>query len=151
VSYRFLVDTPLGRLARWLRILGFDTEYVKETQKNRIRFFTDSERIAIVRPGKIKNLKNRACYAIKSDRIFDQIAEIREHLGLTLEDTKPFSRCICCNSTIELVSKHDIRGLVPDYVWHRHASFNRCAQCGRIYWRGSHIEKSRSTILKLFH
>jgi uncharacterized protein with PIN domain len=151
LSYRFIVDTPLGRLAKWLRILGFDTAYVPETGEKEIGYFSEKERIVIVRPSKMGSFQDRTCCPVASDRVFDQLATIRDHFGLTLEDTCPFSRCIRCNQIIEPAFKNDIRGMVPDYVWQTHAEFSRCDRCGRIYWRGSHAERSRNTILKLFH
>jgi len=149
VPYRFLVDTPLGRLARWLRILGFDAEYVPETQE--IGSSSDTARIIVARPDKISIFQDQACCPVKTDRVFDQVAEIRERLGLTPADIQPFSRCIRCNRGIEEIPKKDVRARVPDYVWQTHSAFNHCVQCGRIYWRGSHFERSRNIILEIFH
>ncbi|MDH3566669.1 MAG: Mut7-C RNAse domain-containing protein, partial [Desulfobacteraceae bacterium] len=69
---------------------------------------------------------------------------------ITQKDAQPFSRCVRCNTMVQKVDKDSIRKMVPDYIWETHDAFRSCSQCGRIYWPGSHIQRSRDIIKRLF-
>ncbi len=147
----FAAEPTLGKLAKWLRILGFDTCYepgfsTKKTmdsgRKNRI-LLTRTER---VRDGKLP----QEFIFITSNIPFEQLREVIDTLGIIYTDTRPFSRCIRCNTCIQPVDKDSVRGDVPDFIWQTRDIFQICGRCRRIYWPGSHTERSHDIIMRLF-
>ncbi len=147
----FAAEPTLGKLAKWLRILGFDTSYepgfsTKKTidsgRKNRI-LLTRTER---VRDGKLP----QEFIFITSNIPFEQLREVIDTLGIIYTDTRPFSRCIRCNTRIQPVDKDSVRGDVPDFIWQTRDIFQICGRCRRIYWPGSHTERSHDIIMRLF-
>ncbi len=147
----FAAEPTLGKLAKWLRILGFDTSYghgfstkkaMDSGRKNRI-LLTRTER---VRDGKLP----QEFIFITSNNPFEQLREVIDTLGIIYMDTRPFSRCIRCNTRIQPVDKDSVRGNVPDFIWQTSDIFQICGRCRRIYWPGSHTERSHDIIMRLF-
>lgn len=144
----FVAENTLGKLAKWLRMLGFDTVYEREplAEKRpgagRIRL-TRTRRVAMLHaPGRV--------IFITSDRVLDQIRQVVTALGLTQADIDPFSRCIRCNASIESIDKSSVFGQVPDYIWETQDTFRRCPRCTRVYWPGSHTTQSLARIRDIF-
>jgi uncharacterized protein len=147
---RFAAEMTLGKLSKWLRILGFDTVYAANLAGEKL-IDTARDRILLTRTKRIRNMK------IAKERIFitsncpsEQRREVVLALGITKKDIRPFSRCIQCNASIRLVEKNTVRGKVPDYIWETRDTFHTCRHCRRIYWSGSHIRRSRDIIHRLF-
>ena len=151
MNFSFAADRSLGKLAKWLRILGFDTIYESDVSG---RWFYDhlgQERILLTRTEKIR----RQCSAqklvfIKANDLIEQLRQVIDELAITRDDIRAFSICIQCNCPLMDISKETVYGLVPDYIWEIHHEFHICRQCERIYWPGSHIERSREVIMQLF-
>jgi len=142
----FAAEKTLGKLAKWLRILGFDTIYDPD-----IKNPAESGRILLTRTKRVKDeYTNDKLIFIKSDKPFQQLKEVIKALGIVNEDLKTFTRCISCNTKIRTTDKNSIRSVVPDYVWESQNSFKACSKCKRIYWQGSHIKRSMEIINKLF-
>ncbi len=142
----FAAEKTLGKLAKWLRILGFDTIYDPD-----IKNPAESGRILLTRTKRIKNeYTTDKLIFIKSDKPFKQLKEVIKALGIVNEDIKMFTRCIRCNTKIRMINKNSIRSVVPDYVWENQDSFKTCIKCKRIYWQGSHTKRSMEIIKKLF-
>ncbi|MEE4261199.1 MAG: Mut7-C RNAse domain-containing protein, partial [Desulfobacteraceae bacterium] len=78
-----------------------------------------------------------------------QLNQIFRELGLKAAQTRPFSRCLHCNVPIVIVEKASIRGRVPDYIFEIHDRFQKCPECERIYWPGSHTRRSLEKIQQL--
>ncbi len=143
---KFAAEKTLGKLAKWLRILGFDTIY-----GSYIINPTESGRILLTRTKRIKDkYTTDKLIFIESDKPFKQLQEVIKALGIVKEDIKTFTRCIRCNTKIRTIDKNSIRSDVPDYVWENHNSFKACRECKRIYWQGSHTKRSMELIKKLF-
>ena len=87
---------------------------------------------------------------ITSNLLVEQLKQVVGQIGIDRDDIQPFSRCIHCNLPIGEVNKKDVYGLVPDYIWETHDVFNQCSQCRRIYWPGSHAERSMAIIKQIF-
>jgi uncharacterized protein with PIN domain len=87
---------------------------------------------------------------IHSNHPRDQIIELIRKTAIRPEDLRPFSRCIVCNQQIVFIPRDDVQGLVPDFVWDTQPRFCRCPQCARIYWPGSHTERSLRRINEIF-
>jgi len=135
-----VVDAMLGRLARWLRVLGYDTWFQGDIDDDDlIRIAREAKGIIITRDTRLLERTGigPACF-VSHDRVEDQIIEIAEILGIEANPERLFTRCLRCNGSIESVEREEVNGEVPDYVRRTHHSFSQCSSCGRIYWGGSH-------------
>ena len=151
MNYRFAVDKSLGSLAKWLRILGFDTVYESDISAADFGHQIDEGRVLITRTRKMQ-MTFMGCdpVFIESNKLQEQLTQVVRHLDIKPGDICPFSRCIHCNCPTENTDKEEVYGLVPDYIWETHDKFNSCRQCNRIYWAGSHTERSLDRIKQLF-
>ena len=151
MKYHFAVDRSLGSLAKWLRIIGFDTVYEADVSAREFIHLLDEGRVLITRTRRIhKALSNRPHVFIDFNSLQDQIKQIVGQLDIKPTDIRPFSRCIHCNLLTDPIVREDVYGLVPDYIWETHDRFNSCRQCNRIYWPGSHAERSMDRIEQIF-
>ena len=147
----FAVEPTLGKLAKWLRILGFDTSYEPGFSAKKAMNSESKKRILLTRTQRVRNGKSSQEFIfITSNDPFDQLREVIHTLGIVYTDTRPFSRCIRCNTRIQPVDKDSVQGNVPDYIWQTCDLFQTCGRCRRIYWPGSHTERSRDIIMRLF-
>lgn len=141
----------MGRLAKWLRLMGFDTlletDYPKGTFAERI----DPERLFLTRtrPALRVSLPCRTVFIYSNDPM-DQLAEVVGRTALRQEELRLFSRCLRCNEPIAAVAREAVARAVPDYVLETQAAFSRCPGCGRVYWPGSHTTRSLEKIEKIF-
>jgi uncharacterized protein len=135
---RFLCDQNLGKLARWLRILGFDAEYMVGWDEKMIAQAMEGNRIFLTR--KVSAAAKTGIIFIRHDHAREQLHELFSLLGLK-EIPKPFTRCSICNTLLISASSDSVKGLIPEFVHHTHESFARCPACKRIYWKGTHISE----------
>jgi uncharacterized protein with PIN domain len=151
MDFSFAADRTLGKLAKWLRILGFDTIFESKGSTEWFYAQLDETRILLTRTEKIrKRFAAHTLVFVASDDLPGQLRQVIDELAISLNDTRPFSRCIRCNTPIVAVDKAAVCGLVPDYVWETHDNFNMCRQCERIFWPGSHTARSMEKIERLF-
>jgi uncharacterized protein with PIN domain len=152
MRYSFAADRTLGKLLKWLRILGFDTLFESDTSNKGFYDNLAQERILLTRTAKIRErFAAKRLVFIKADNVYEQLGQVVDDLAITRQDIRMFSMCLQCNSPIVAVGKQDVYGQVPDYTWETHAEFSKCRQCERIYWAGSHVERSREVIERLFN
>jgi hypothetical protein len=139
----FAAERTLGKLSKWLRLLGFDTRYEPELSEKRFIETLEKERILLTRTRRIrKQFASRRLIFIESDHLEQQLSQIFGELGLKASQTRPFSRCLKCNVSIVAVEKSALGGRVPDFVFESHDHFKTCPACHRIYWPGSHTRRS---------
>jgi uncharacterized protein with PIN domain len=151
MRFRFAADRALGALAKWLRILGYDTVFESDVSSQSFFENLEDDRILLTRTRKIqKQFSSYRTVFITSDHPADQLKQVVDEIGISQADIRPFSRCITCNLPIAAVGKEEVYGRVPDYIWQTHDTFNKCSRCGRIYWPGSHAERSMERINQLF-
>ncbi|MGD8273695.1 MAG: Mut7-C RNAse domain-containing protein [Desulfobacterales bacterium] len=147
----FAADKTLGRLAKWLRLLGFDTLLESERADEKFIDSLEKDRILLTRTHRIrKQSADRKLIFVESDHLRQQLNQVVRELGLKAEQTRPFSRCLQCNVPIVAVDKNILRGRVPDYIFETHDHFDQCPQCDRIFWPGSHTQRSLEKIRHLF-
>ena len=147
---RFVVDTMLGRLARWLRAMGYDTLYLGPAEDRRLLQLAHAEdRILLTRDGKLARLAGNLGCLIRADQLDNQLMEAVERLALAPEDTSWLSRCLECNATLEPRPKQTLNELVPDYIFITQTQFMGCPGCGKIYWPGSHAERMLARLTRL--
>lgn len=134
---RFLADNMLGRLATWLRLLGYDTAYLPHTDDHELARAARAEnRILLTRDVELTRRRGIRSVLIESEQIAEQLRQVFRELRLTAREA--FSRCAECNVTLDAVSQAAVRGEVPPYVYQTQTRFRRCPRCGRVYWRGTH-------------
>ena len=152
----FTAEKTLGRLAKWLRLLGFDTLYasgieqsVTDTAKCRD---AGTDRILLTRTRKVwaAGLETPIIF-IRADDPLEQVRQVVKTLNLTQSDIAPFSRCLRCNRQVRSLNRSHARGRVPDYIWTTHELFSICDGCRKIFWPGSHTRRAAAIINKLFH
>ena len=150
-EYCFVAERTLGKLAKWLRILGFDTFYAPDFSEKQL-MGVDKKRILLTRTQRIRdgNLSEKCIFIAPNDP-FEQLREVIQALGITQKDIRPFSRCIRCNASIRRIQKDAVQKMVPEYVWETHDTFRICVACQRIYWAGSHTRRSLDIMERLFN
>ena len=147
---RFIADSMLGKLAKWLRLTGVDVQYDKNIADDVLigRAFSE-DRVILTRDRSIEKRKDAKAYLlIWSDHLAEQILEFIRVFEL---DTlgSAFTRCIRCNVLLEEVSKDSLTNKVPPYVWKTQNEFRQCNSCGRIYWAGTHRENAERFLKKV--
>lgn len=147
---KFIVDVNLGKLARYLRMLGFDVLYDRTySDKEIIRLSSQDRRIILTRDQNL--LKHRIVthgYWIRATDPFEQLTEILHRLDL-ISTISPFTRCMDCNGLLKTVDKKDILNLVPPRTAKYYSEFYQCVSCQKIYWPGSHYLRMQDKIKHL--
>jgi uncharacterized protein len=144
---KFVLDVHLGKLATYLRLLGFDTLYRNDYNDNELAQISSQEqRILLTQDrGLLKRSIVTHGYAVRSDNPEEQLAEIVERFELRPVIT-PFQRCSRCNGDLVLVEKTDIQDQIPHYTYLYYDEFAQCQSCRQIYWKGAHYERIQSLI-----
>lgn len=135
---RFLTDTMLGRLTKWLRAMGYDTLYQSRRAIGMTRESLGEGRVILSRDLRILK-RYPAALPIRSDLVGDQLLEVREAGYLGVDRPLWFSRCLICNVPLRGAAGGEARENVPEHVFYENASrINYCPSCRRYYWPGSH-------------
>jgi uncharacterized protein with PIN domain len=151
MRYCFAAERTLGKLAKWLRLLGFDTIFEGQNSGDTFSKSLQSGRILLTRTRAVQTqYGTRQHLFIQSDQVRNQIQQVIHELGIVFQDIRPFSRCLSCNVKITKIEKDAVFGQVADYVWETHDIFHTCPECKRIYWPGSHTRHSMERIEGLF-
>ena len=143
----FIADVMLGRLARWLRLLGFDTLYYTDISDNRLlRVAREQRRFILTRDTRLVKIKGVKDYLlIKANDSFSQLREVIDTLKLTR--FKLLSRCVTCNGILtRILDKNEIEDSVPEFIFLQFNFFLRCSDCGKVYWEGTHPKKFREKL-----
>lgn len=138
-SVKFILTRELGRLSKWLRILGFDAEYY--TSENTGSLFIEAlrgNRIILTRNHRMPQSRGIRIATISAERLPGQLAEVMQVFGLRADTQAMFTRCIICNVALINSKKEEVKDKVPEYVWRTHDTFVACPHCRKIYWQGSH-------------
>jgi uncharacterized protein with PIN domain len=140
---KFIVDNNVGKLAKWLRIMGYDTLFFSSLNdshmiatalaEGRVILTRDTQimKRRVVASGKIKAI------LIQSDNPEVQMHQVIDSLNLDCEFS-PFTICLECNQPLVARGKHEVKDLVPPYVFETQNQYMECPACHRIYWRGTH-------------
>ena len=135
---KFVADSMLGKLAKWLRVLGYDTHYQRFYRPGAIDRLLKGDRYLLSRHGAMANQYNKTVL-LHADRVGVQLNELKDKLNLAPERSTWFSRCLVCNALLEETQPDDVRDNVPEYVFYNNMTGVRsCPSCGRYYWAGSH-------------
>lgn len=147
----FVLDVHLGALARYLRLCGFDTLYRNDYEDEELaRISATQNRILLTRD---RNLLKRGIithgYCVRHDAPREQLGEIFRRFDL-MDATEPFTRCARCNGPLEDVDKAGVVHRLEPLTRKHYDRFRQCTECGRLYWRGSHVASMKARIDELF-
>jgi len=135
---RFAVDRMLGRLARWLRILGHDVAYGPHLGgRTLVDCARRERRLLLTRDTRLLRSPDLPPHLfITTDRFRDQLREVAA--AVPLAGAGILTRCLDCNRVLESVTREDARERVPSFVWQTAEQFLRCPACGRLFWPATH-------------
>jgi len=136
---KFIADVMLGKLAKRMRLMGFDVLYGSTCEDNEVlRLALDQGRIILTRDtGLASRPLAHNHLLITSDLIDDQLRQVLDAFSPSGEHA--LTRCSLCNGQLSVLDGKDARDLVPDHVAATVHEFWRCGHCGKVYWKGSHV------------
>jgi uncharacterized protein with PIN domain len=134
----------LGRLARWLRLLGFDCAYDSEINDDElVRRALQEKRAILSRDRRLpEEWWIQSIYLVREERLRAQLVEVLRHFDLA-SSIRILSRCSECNRLLEPVARSRLKGRVPARILRTRDRFSQCEACGRVYWEGSHAARIR--------
>jgi uncharacterized protein with PIN domain len=149
---RFVLDGHLGRLAAYLRMLGFDTWYDRFADDVQLAAVSNTEkRVLLTRDvGLLKRREVKRGYCVRSHRPHDQLREVSRRFALP-SHFAPFCRCMACNAELSATPKEEVADLLPPHTRETKHEFSRCPGCAKIFWRGSHYARMVGWIEDLEH
>jgi len=147
---KFLADSSLGRLSRWLRILGYDTVYWRgEADRSFLRKAEREGRAVLTRRKDVLARQHPGIVLfVENDRVEDQIEEVLKKLDLRPEQSKLFTLCLRCNESLKEAKPEEVRPLVPEYVFRTQREFRVCPECHGVYW---HRERALSALRRVLN
>jgi hypothetical protein len=144
---RFIVDFNVGRLAKWLRVLGYDTLFLPGVEDSElVRIALKEDRVILTKDSRFMSLRlvtsgRLRVVFIQHDDLKSQLQQVVQELKL--DASGDFSLCIRCNQPLAPIPKEEVRERVPPYVFQTQEQFMVCQSCQRIYWRGTHWANMR--------
>ena len=140
---KFIVDVNVGKLAKWLRMMGFDTSFFDEPDDGQmVKMALAQDRIIVTKDTEF--MKRRAITSgrvkallVSGDYSESQMDTVINKLDLSGK-TRPFTRCLECNAELKELDRKEAEGLVPGKVYEIQDQYMVCPSCRRVYWRGTH-------------
>ena len=144
-GHRLLADAMLGRLAKWLRILGYDTAYLSDTDDFALmRLARAQDRLILTRDRALAARRGVRALLVKSETLDEQLRQVCVAVGPPPDP--PLPRCSVCNHPLAQVSPERVADRLPVYIRQTHDQFSFCANCDRVYWRGTHWQRMMALI-----
>ena len=145
---RFLADSMLGKLARWLRVLGYDAAYERAMDDAAlVERAREEGRVLLTRDrGLLKRRRLRSGVLVDHDDPMEQLGQLARQFGLSLDPGRLFHRCLECNVMMDPVEPEAIREEVPPYVFRTQKRFARCPACGKVFWAATHVDGMRRAL-----
>jgi len=145
----FAADRMLGRLAKWLRILGYDVIYGEHLSgRGLIRAARANGRLILTRDRSLRRKQPPPFLFIESNDYVEQLRQVLRVYDLSPGD-RLFTRCLICNSQLEPRSKQAVEKLVPPYVFASQERFSWCGCCQKIYWPATHYQRMLDALAKV--
>jgi len=156
MGLKFIVDNNVGKLVKWLRIMGYDTLFFGgSSDSGMIAIALNEDRVILTRDTQI--MKRRVVTSgqlkailITSDEPELQMRQVIDTLNLNCQ-FRPFSLCLECNQPLVERSKEQVKDLVPPYVFQTQSQYVECPACHRIYWRGTHWQAMTKKLKKFMN
>jgi uncharacterized protein with PIN domain len=147
---RFIADGMLGKLARWLRMLGHDVQYYRDSEDKKLLEMAQSEKRVLLTSDlelyhRAKTHGAKAVFVEAGDGAA-KLADLANLFGFRLEIDLSISRCPKCNEMIRAVSKEMVINQIPELTSRYYDEFWKCLGCGQVYWRGAHWKKIEKTL-----
>jgi uncharacterized protein with PIN domain len=147
----FIVDSNAGKLARWLRMMGYDTLFFNDIEDGRLVDIAIEEgRVVVTRDTQIA--KRRVAISgelrvilSREDDPRKQLLQVMKELNLDCRE-RQFTRCMECNRQLVPRSKQDVQDLVPPYVFSTQTQYMQCPSCSRVFWQGTHWQRMKSAL-----
>ena len=137
----------LGKLAKWLRVFGYDVIYLRQGADEEIEEQLKEGRIFLTRNRRAGPWQQLGeVFVVHANEPKKQLREVVQGLRLAMVNAELFSRCLSCNCLLDTVSREEIRAEVPEYIYQTQSRFLRCCDCGKVYWPGSHSKKMRQQL-----
>ncbi|MCX6000250.1 MAG: Mut7-C RNAse domain-containing protein [Chloroflexi bacterium] len=150
----FIADSNVGKLARWLRMMGYDALFCRHIDdSDLVRVALEQGRVILTRDAGL--MKRRAIASGQLKAILTRSDNPKEQLRQVLVELKlesrfrQFTRCLECNQRLAVRSREEIEDSVPPYVFRTQAQYMQCPSCLRVYWQGSHWQRMREELDRL--
>jgi len=147
---RFIVDTNVGKLARWLRMLGYDTLFINNIDDEElIAIGLKEKRVLLTKDTQIMQRRVVISSRLKALLIVDdnpkaQLLQVVR--AMKLDQERKFTLCLECNEPLVPKRKDEVQELVPPYVFKTQSQYFQCPTCHRIYWRGTHWQRMKQEV-----
>lgn len=148
----FLADSSLGKLAKWLRILGFDTLYQPQWPTHLIEvYLRERKRIFLTRNTRLfPRWKDKyEILFITRNESFFQLEQVIKGLNLAIDPKTFFTRCLTCNIILSPLIREEVENKVPEYIFINQTDFQSCTSCKKIFWPGSHPKRMLAVLAAL--
>ncbi len=151
-NIKFIADNNVGKLARWLRMVGYDTKLFNGADDGEMVNTAQVEgRIVLTRDTGIMNRRvitrgQVQGILIVSDKLDKQIRQVVQILKINNNNYKPLTLCLECNQPLESRTKAEVKDCVPPYIYKTQKQFVECPACHRIYWKGTHWQAMQHQI-----
>lgn len=149
-ALKFVVDGMLGKLARWLRMLGHNVKYSNSMDDSQLLVLAKNEhRTLLTRDFELYQhavARGFDAFYVEGGTEEERLAEVARRYGIRLEIDMSVSRCPKCNTTVRQISKEEVRGRVEESTFGYYDEFWECPKCRQVYWRGAHWTRIRKTL-----
>lgn len=149
----FLVDAMLGNIAKKLRLLGYDSEYLSDCKDDDLIVRAKNENRVLLTKDVLlqKKAKKQSIpvFYVENNTELEQLAQIFKNLRLSKATISGSTRCTNCNGKFEIIEKNNIMNKVPESVLEKIDNFWKCTNCNKIYWEGTHIERLQKFVDEL--
>ena len=137
---KFICDIMLGKLAKYLRMVGMDASYSSSLSLSQIIAAAAAEQRTVLtrRTGLLLSEQQASSYFIQSNYPYEQLQDVISHFNLQPDSSRFFTRCLLCNELLAAIDKAAVAENVPDYLFSTINDFSQCPCCRKIYWKGTH-------------
>lgn len=142
---KFLADCMLGKLARWLLLLGYDTAWARGTDPGDLFLLERArkeDRVLLTRDTRIPEVKDLKKIVLHSQRFEEQLRQVFKTLGIKPDPASFFRRCTLCNVPVDPARREDVLAELPEKVRALETELFRCPACRKLYWSGTHVENT---------